>query len=143
MNSSTYTLTHEEIIEKGVSTSFPCDFSALLRQYQVSYRPSQYYWQVGQINHVQGWIIHLTVIHSQLPNLLQKLLPTLISSSIPFKIVRDSDTAGNILDGNLGYINLGKLISIYPENDAQALELAKNLIALTRHFSGPAIPTDF
>ena len=119
------------------------DYSSLLDQYGVKYIENQYYWQVGSINKTQGWILHLSVIYTQLQELLKLIVPELIKDNISFKVVRDVSTAKNLVDGSLGYINLGKLISIYPENDLEAMELAKRLINLTFRFHGPAVPTDF
>jgi serine/threonine protein kinase len=136
-NSLPFTVTEKVIRKKPAE-----DYSELLRQYGADYRKSDYYWQVGETSMVQGWIIHLSVIAPQLAELLHSLLPILLSNKLPFKIPNDRETARNILDGNVGYEQLGKVISIYPKNDQDALKLAKQLIPLTASYRGPAIPTD-
>jgi hypothetical protein len=118
------------------------DYSELLELYGLEYKPSEYYWRVGEIAKVQGWIIHLSVIKPQLEGLIRLLLPNLISEKLVFKIPKDSTTASFLLGSELGSINLGKLISIYPKSDNEAVDLAKRLINLTKQFRGPAILTD-
>jgi serine/threonine protein kinase len=119
------------------------DFSILLEEYGVQCIRSEYYWVVGSITEVQGWVLHLSVIKSKLFELLTLIVPELIRYNVPFKIVKDYYTAVNLLEGNLGYICLGKLICIYPKTDHHASQLAQKLIELTKFFAGPDIPTDF
>jgi hypothetical protein len=133
----------ENIPVNSSPNDYATDFSVLLNKYGLAYVRSEYYWMVGAPTKVQGWILHLSVIKIQILDLLNLIIPELIEGSVPFKIVIDLDTAGSLLDGNLGYIHLGKLVSIYPENDLQALQLAQKMITLTSSFKGPAIPTDF
>jgi len=119
------------------------DYGEILQVYGVSYFPTEYYWQVGQINKTQGWIIHLSVIKAQLQECLELIIPELLTQNLPFKIIRDAGYAFNLLEGSLGYTALGKLVSVYPEDDMQANYLAKSLLRLTNSFRGPSIPTDF
>nr|WP_162277512.1 lanthionine synthetase LanC family protein [Chitinophaga rupis] len=42
----------------------------------------------------------------------------------------------------LGYVNLAKIVCIYPESDEEAVRLAEELIVLLSQFKGPDIPTD-
>lgn len=119
------------------------DYSELLTIYGADYTPSEYYWQVGEIGKTQGWILHLSVIKLQLLELLQIVLPELIAMKTPFKIVRDDYTADIMLQGTLGYLHVGKMISIYSLTDEDLPLVAQKLISMTKEFRGPAIPTDF
>jgi len=101
-----------------------------------------FYWQVGQVDRVQGWMLHISVISFQVQELLQVVIPELLSQNVSFKIIQDAYLAHNLLEGGLGYGSLGKAVTIYPNDDLHAVELAKKLIPLTEHFRGPAIPTD-
>lgn len=118
------------------------DYSDILKSYGIVFRPNEFYWQVGELKKTQGWILHLSVIKSQISELLQVIIPELLTYSVPFKIIRDSGIVGSNLGGSLGYAQLGKMASVYPDNDLQALDIAKKLIDLTKGFRGPAIPTD-
>lgn len=119
------------------------DYSDILHSIGLEYKPCEYYWQVGTIDTVQGWIIHLSVVRIQVIELLKLIIPLLVSENIPFKIVRDEYTAQLLTDGKLGYENLGKVICIYPGGAEVSVTLVKKLISLTNDFKGPKIPTDF
>lgn len=129
----------EGIFETPVYTE---DYSKLLDNLLIQYKIIDYYLQVGEITRIQGWILHISVIKSQLFDFFLLIIPFLNSKNVPFKIPRDKDTARCILDGNLGYYKIGKTISIYPNSDKEALELVDELIPLTTSFNGPSILTD-
>lgn len=59
-----------------------------------------------------------------------------------FKIAKKKKTASLLLSGQLGYYQLGKVVSIYPDSEQKAISLTQKLITLTSHFRGPDIPTD-
>ncbi|HVU56045.1 MAG TPA: lanthionine synthetase LanC family protein [Puia sp.] len=118
------------------------DYSQVLDAYGLSYTPIDYYWQVGSTTKKQGWIIHLTVINDQIVELLHAVIPEMLKEHLSFKIIRNLGTLSSLLQGALGYQLLGKVVSIYPEEDNLALDIAKKLISITSSFRGPAIPTD-
>lgn len=118
------------------------DYSAILNAYGVPLRAEGHYWHVGPTDGVQGWILHLSVIESQVYDLLSLVVPELIRRRLAFKIALEFQVACKLLCGALGYDQLGKIICIYPEDDLSANTLAKFLISLTESFRGPAIPTD-
>jgi len=118
------------------------DYSEVLKTYGLEYTPSGLYWQVGKISKTQGWIVHLSVIEIQLLELLSLVIPELVDEEISFKIVMEKNTAVFMMAGSYGYDQIGKMVSIYPEEDALANRFAKRLIKLTSTFRGPAIPTD-
>ena len=118
------------------------DYSVLLERYKTEYRKVDYYFQVGQVSCQQGWIIHVSVILSDLISLLTELIPYLIYENVCFKIVSNKETAQSILEGFVGIEQLGKLIHIYPKDDRHASRIASDLIEKTKRFKGPSIPTD-
>ena len=120
----------------------PKSYAAILDDFSLQYKSSEYYWQVGEPHSTREWILHLSVIKSQLLELLQLIIPVLAEKNIPFKIFRDEAMAGFALNGHLGAEYLGKMICIYPPTPQDALTLAKELITLTNPFKGPAIRTD-
>ncbi|TDX01830.1 class III lanthionine synthetase LanKC N-terminal domain-containing protein [Dinghuibacter silviterrae] len=118
------------------------DYSLFLKSLKSEYTIDNYYLQVNKINATQGWIIHLSVIISQVTALVKQITPLLIAEDASFKIVMDKNTANDMLTGYLGANKIGKIICIYPENDQQAVNLAKILIKHTENFRGPSVPTD-
>lgn len=117
------------------------DYTTLLRQHGVAWQETEYHLQVGTIPSQWGWIIHLSVITAQMHDLLETVIPLLIKREIPFKLVRNKIIAQSVLEGKMGYVQLGKVISIYPD-DTQALTLAQELVVITQTFKGPHILTD-
>jgi serine/threonine protein kinase len=118
------------------------DYREILNYYGLTYIQSESYWQVGQINHVQGWLLHLSVVISQISSLLESVIFFLTKKNISFKIPLHKGISDYILNGYMGTPQVGKIVSIYPESSDEALALAKELIILTNNFKGPAIPTD-
>lgn len=119
------------------------DYTEILALHHLKYRPVDFYYQVGEIEKVQGWIIHLSARWPQIPDLLTTILPILISQNIPFKVVQNKQKANLLCDGSLGYHQVGKVFCLYPPDDAISLALVKELLEITKDFKGCAVPTDF
>jgi serine/threonine protein kinase len=119
------------------------DYAVILQEYGLAYTEIDFYLQVGKASKVQGWILHVSVIWPRFHQLLHSVVPILLKQNVSFKIPRNRNIAELILNGNLGYAQLGKIITIYSDSDEQLIDTAKNLIQLTGSFRGPAIPTDF
>ncbi|SEW04655.1 Lanthionine synthetase C-like protein [Chitinophaga sp. YR573] len=143
------------MLEQNINTSIPSvvkhpknnyqnfdDYSKILDTYGLQYNVADYYLQVGEITQVQGWIIHISVVISQVSDLLQAIVPFLIAENISFKAAKNREACLNLLNGVLGIRQVGKVISIYPENNVIALHIARELILLTKSFKGPQILTD-
>jgi len=129
------------------STSTPAirstpNYAAILDAFNLHYKSSEYYWQVGTPHSTRAWTLSLSVIKAQLSELLTFVIPVLTEANIPFRIIRDETVAKFALGGHLGAEYLGKMIIIYPPTAQEALALAKKLISLTKAFKGPAIRTD-
>ena len=65
------------------------DYSSILKFYGLEFKKVDYYLQVGELKTVQGWILHLSVVISKIPDLLESVVPFLTEGNIPFKIVMD------------------------------------------------------
>ncbi|WP_130855571.1 lanthionine synthetase LanC family protein [Olivibacter jilunii] len=119
------------------------EYNVLLDQFDLTYDIVDYYLQVGKPKGIQGWIIHLSAVISQVPYLIDAILPELIRIQVPFKIPLNKEIAENILFGKFGYRNLAKIVCIYPHDSQQLLKLIQFLLEKTKDFKGPLIPTDF
>lgn len=141
-------LNQEHVHGPGQALPFPRNvlqadgYYNLLRWYGLDPAPVDFHWQVGRIGRTQGWLLDISIVRSQIVEALQGIIPLMISGGIPFRLVKDHDTAVTVLDGNLGREYLGKILTIYPESDEQAVALAKELIEKTAAFKGPAVLTD-
>ncbi len=129
-------------VRANASEKIEEEYSSVLDSFGVKYSGDGLYFQVGSLNGHQGWILHLSVIPIQMRDLILLIIPELLKKHVTFKIAREKDAAMNLLYGNLGYQNMGKVICVYPENDADAVSLSKKLLRLTEGFRGSYIPTD-
>jgi len=136
------TTSHETPTASGLSVQYQ-DYSNLLKTAGLAFVKVGYYYLVGDIRKTQGWILHLSVIQSQIPDLLRKVIPYLKGKQISFKIPIDSAISEGLLDGSLTTFQIGKIVTIYPEDDRSAAEIASDLIEVTQGYKGPLIPTDF
>jgi serine/threonine protein kinase len=118
------------------------NYIQLLQFYTQEFKPDKYHLIVGSPMKPQGWILHLSVVLSQVYKLLETVIPFLLEENANFKIPSSLTVAGDILSGGLGLTQIGKLITIFPENDRLSVSLAKKLIELTKSFKGPRIPSD-
>ena len=118
------------------------DYGNILGHHGLTFKKDNLFLTVGDPRPAPGWILHLSVVASQFEKFLEAVLPLLIGENMPFKIARDKTTAQSILEGKLGYTRLGKVISIFPDDENRALSLARKLTTLTSTFKGPHILTD-
>ena len=132
----------EECISNKAEHHLLLNYSEILSKFGIVFRRVEKYLEVGEIDWIQGWILDISVISLQVSSLLECILPLLIRENTPFRLVRNLEIARMTLGGGLGYADLGKIISLYPRDDTQALYLAQQLIALTSSFKGPEIPTN-
>lgn len=118
------------------------DYSELLEMNGIAYERDEFFLRVGVPEKVKGWIFHLSVIKVQFLKLFETVYPFLVEYKLSYKIPADEITKDQLMDGGWGYERLGKVITIYIDNDSAALQLARQLITLTASFKGPAVPTD-
>ena len=122
--------------------STPGDYGRILSAQGFKFFRSGCYLQVGSIDWVQGWMFDISVVMSEIASLLQRVLPVFARYGLAFKVVADPETARNMLDGHLGYHQLGKLIIVYPDEFADLSSISADLIRTTSEFKSPKIPTD-
>ena len=118
-------------------------YASLLQKYHFIVTDEYPYIQAGTISKVQGWILHLSLFENQFNACFDQLMKILVEENVSFKIPMNTVCYDNILTGNYGAERLGKVICIYPENDATLVNIAKKLIKITEGANGPEIRTDF
>lgn len=91
----------------------------------------------------QGWKLHVSATILNAPHILERLAPVLVESGVQFKAPRSLD---DVLRQNSGvlqaYSQVGKIITVYPRSDYEAVHLAKRLHTLTYRFKAPSVPFD-
>jgi len=90
-----------------------------------------------------GWKLHVSATILNAPQILERIAPVLVRSGVQFKAPRSlSDVATLNAGMRQAYTQVGKVITIYPRSDQQAMQLASRLHELTRRFNAPAVPFD-
>src|SRR5919202_1673122 len=90
----------------------------------------------------QGWKLHVSADPTTAEAVLHRALPVLLAEDASFKVVSSVSQLGVLNNGGGGVSQIGKFITVYPKNDAQAVRLAVALDEATRGLRGPAIPSD-
>ncbi|ASZ13890.1 protein kinase [Chitinophaga pendula] len=100
------------------------------------------YISVGERPANPGWILHVSVGRNQVNDMLNTLIPHLISHHIAFRIPKSIDILNAITLGILGTIKYGKILTVYTNSDAHAAKTASLLVALTTPYTPIPVPTD-
>jgi serine/threonine protein kinase len=128
-------------LDQNTDLSEVINYSEILAGHGLKFRRADRYLEIGNADWVQGWLIELSAILSQIPGLLNTILPLLDAEKVPFKVIRNAEKAYSILTGEYGDAHLAKIITIYPKDDKHANSLALKLLPITSPFRGPEIPT--
>src|SRR5258708_10885841 len=116
------------------------NFEDILKVHNIKFKKIGYHLSSKDFESIEGWVLHISVVISNLTSLLIDTIPFLLKPKMQFRIPADKFIAKNILDGHLGYYEVGKIISIYNENATELNSLVNNLIKITKSCKGPAIP---
>lgn len=91
----------------------------------------------------QGWKIHIAATLLSATTILEKTAPFLKSQKVVFKAPKSLIEVGKLNSGVFyGYTQIGKFLTVYPEDDEEFVYLTKKLHALTLGISAPFIPFD-
>jgi hypothetical protein len=90
----------------------------------------------------QGWKLHLASFGSRAADTLDLALPVIVAHEVPFKVLGALAWLGRINRGSAGLSQVGKFITIYPRDEAEAVALGLALVTATRGLRGPEIPSD-
>ncbi len=90
----------------------------------------------------QGWKLHVAAGVLTAKEVLDRSLPALLGEDADFKVAASIRQLAALNDGRGGLSQVGKFITVYPNDDAQAVRLALALDKATEGLRGPAIPSD-
>src|SRR5439155_15017643 len=90
----------------------------------------------------QGWKLHLSAGACSAEAVLRRALPVLLADDASFKVAASIRALEYLNEGSGGLSQVGKFITVYPNDDAQAVRLARALDEATRGLRGPAVPSD-
>jgi serine/threonine protein kinase len=91
----------------------------------------------------QGWKLHVSATILNAPQILRRIARVLIECGVQFKAARSLDDVLRLNSGLLNaYSQVGKIITVYPRSDDEAVHLAKDLHQRTYRFKAPSVPFD-
>lgn len=90
----------------------------------------------------QGWKLHVSANLQSAAKILERALETLYEFPVCFKFTRAPNQLLSLNRGDGTATQIGKFITVYPQSDSQAVEIAQALDRATAGLSGPAIASD-
>ncbi|HLZ61371.1 MAG TPA: class IV lanthionine synthetase LanL [Ktedonosporobacter sp.] len=90
----------------------------------------------------QGWKLHVSAAIPSLVDVLRHALPVLLGEHTCFKVIASLQWLKKLNNGGADLSQIGKCITVYPNDDQQAIRLAVQLDQATQGLRGPAIRSD-
>lgn len=90
----------------------------------------------------QGWKLHLSATVASAVTVLGRALPVLLANGASFKVARSLAELQSLNEGRLGFSQVGKFITVYPNGDDHAVLLATALDERLDGIPHPGIPSD-
>ena len=90
----------------------------------------------------QGWKLHVSATPRNAVEVLSRSLDVLLAHGVRFKVVSSQRMLAAMNSAMFAKSQVGKFITVYPSDDAQAVRLAVDLDRVTRGQCGPRVPTD-
>ena len=118
-------------------------YNIILRDFGVNFSEDKYYLRRGVPMRNNGWLLHISVSSVKMIGLLKQLIPLLEVYPFPYKIVKDEYFLDHFNAGSFGSFKIGKIITIYIDDEVYVDPLMGNLLPLVKDLGGPTISTDF
>jgi serine/threonine protein kinase len=91
----------------------------------------------------QGWKLHVSATILNATEVLTRIAPKLSEHGVQFKAPRSLNEVLKLNGGLHGaYSQVGKIITVYPRHDDEAVQMARILHQLTYRFRAPSVPFD-
>jgi hypothetical protein len=90
----------------------------------------------------QGWKLHVSASVWSAEVVLRRALPVLFAANVTFKVAASPTVLARLNKGEGGLSQVGKFITVYPNDDTQAVRLAVALNEATQGLRGPLIASD-
>lgn len=91
----------------------------------------------------QGWKLHVSATVLNAHRVLEKIAPVLNGLGVSFKGPASLEEVRRLNSGlHYPYSQVGKIFTVYPRNEQEAVSVAQRLHELTRRLSAPSVPFD-
>jgi serine/threonine protein kinase len=120
----------------------------LAHHYKESYRvtATETWWHFTPTNLLdkpkQGWKLHISALPIHAVALLEKVSDSLLERAVQWKVCASITQHIQLFSPPSPMSQVGKFLTVYPQNEQQAAELAALLHEKTSQFTGPIIPSD-
>ncbi|MEW2526298.1 class IV lanthionine synthetase LanL [Streptomyces sp. NPDC047071] len=108
-------------------------------------RAGDFWYHVEPVNHryrLQGWKLHLSAVPDNAEEVLRRAARELLPLGVPFKFIGTAARLCRSLARDYQRAAGGKFLTVYPDSDAQCVDLAEALHRATAGLEGPAILSD-
>lgn len=90
----------------------------------------------------RGWKLHVSAALPAAPDVLERAMKVLLGHTASFKLAASMRVLEALNEGDAGPSQIGKFITVYPDDDEQAVLLAGELHAATEGLRGPPVLSD-
>ena len=90
----------------------------------------------------RGWKLHVSAALPTASDVLDSVLGVLLEKDVPFKVAASMNVLASLNEGEAGLGQIGKFVTVYPNNDEQAVSLAGELHRATEGMRGPPVLSD-
>ncbi|OSI26668.1 lanthionine synthetase LanC family protein [Bradyrhizobium canariense] len=136
-------------------TRRPEDYSSILDRFRLSLPQGwetfwrgddNFAWRTFQCNldelPAQGWKIHVSASAFEAADLLRLVLPLLFENNVTFKVPSSSRGVARLNSGELGVLQAGKVLTIYPSNNEKLKTVVELLKVQWPKSKGPKVLSD-
>lgn len=128
-------------LETQPSSNGIVDYARTLCDVGVEFREDGGHLIIGAgVSAENRWVIYISLVIYQIEAALRHLLPHLLKENVSIRIPKDSSVANRYLNGNHGYLSIGKVIEITLTHHENAFASIDRLIEATQSYRGPRIP---
>lgn len=135
---------HRRIYAKSETTAgfLKRRWRANIRDLQIRHGPWKYSRRLRPNDPAQGWKIHVSATLLSAGDVFSRARLILAKHDALFKVPARLKFLAALNSGLGQFSQVGKFMTVYPRNDAEAVDLACNLHAATRGLPGPKVPFD-
>jgi serine/threonine protein kinase len=126
------------MVEVAKNTEFS-DYGEILAKHEIKFIEKEIWLQVGKASFNKRWLIFISVIKSQLPEMLEEVLPVLKDRNISFQIVKTRLLHQYINYGRYGDNYVGRVLTLYPDSGDIARQVVAILSPILKLYYGPKV----
>ncbi|MBC9915550.1 serine/threonine protein kinase [Chitinophaga varians] len=114
-------------------------FHHLLDEMSIPYTEDEHRLNVGSLPGTSGWLLFLSVDVDQIERLIATVCPLLYKEEVAFSVVKNQTIAGQRNDFWFGVDEVGRMITVFTNNEKKTKEIVTQLTNVTKDFYGPEV----